>query len=71
MAITAVNPFDNTLAFMATNMQDGRFQQVLGVTIFKQVMDTEKEQAQALLEMMDSTPTPTLEGTGHIVNTAA
>ena len=56
---------------MATNMQDGRFQQVLGVTIFKQVMDTEKEQAQALLEMMDSTPTPTLEGTGHIVNTAA
>jgi hypothetical protein len=71
MAITAVNPFDNNLATMATNMQNGRFQQVLGVTIFKQVIDSEKAQAEALLQMMTSTPTPTLEGTGQIVNTGA
>jgi len=60
-------------------MQGGRFQREIGFAILKQIMDTQEMEAQALISMMapvslrggSSGPTPTVDGTGTIVNIGA
>jgi len=68
MAISGVNSMENSLASLATDMQGGSVQQKIGVAIVKQILDTQEIQAQAILKMMNSGPTPSLTGTGRIVN---
>jgi len=71
MAISGINSMENSMASMATGMQGGRIQQDISMAIVKQILDSQEMQAQALVKMMSSAPTPTLDGTGQIVNIAA
>jgi hypothetical protein len=50
-------------------MVDGAFQQKIGFEVLKQILNTQEAQAQALLKMIG--PTPTVDGTGAIINTGA
>jgi hypothetical protein len=68
MAISGVASMENSLASMATSMVGGNIQQKIGVAIVKQILDTQEMQVQALLQMMSNGPTPTVDGTGTMVN---
>jgi hypothetical protein len=68
MAISGVASMENSLASMATSMVGGSIQQKIGVAIVKQILDTQEMQVQALLQMMSNGPTPTVAGTGTMVN---
>ena len=59
------------MAAVATSLQGGRVQQEFGYTIVKQIMDSQKVMAEGLLNMMNSGPAPSLDGTGQIVNIGA
>jgi hypothetical protein len=71
MAISGVNSFENSLASMATSMAGGSSQQKIGVAILKQILQTQEMQVQALVQMMSTESTPTVDGTGTIVNIGA
>jgi hypothetical protein len=71
MAINGVNAMANSLASLATGMQGGRVQQQLGMTVLKQALDNQEMLAQALIQMVSSGPTLTMDGTGQIVNIGA
>lgn len=71
MAINGVNAMENSLASLATGMQGGRVQQQIGVAVLKQTLDNQEMLAQALIQMMNTGPTPTIDGTGQIVNIGA
>jgi hypothetical protein len=71
MAISGVNSMDNSLASLATSMQGGAFQQKIGVQILKNILDSQAMQGQELLKMISSGSSPTLDGTGKIVNIGA
>lgn len=59
------NPMNDGLANLATNMQSNSMGLQLSTTILKNVMDNQKQQGQALVKMINSTPS--LDGTGaHI-----
>jgi len=62
---------ESSLALMASAMQAVRVPQELGFSVLKQIMDTQANQAQALLQMINSGPSPTLDGTGQIINIGA
>ncbi len=70
MAINGVSIMQNSLASLATSMQSDYGKQNIGVAIMKQILDSQEMQAQALISMM-SAPTPTINGTGRIVNIRA
>ncbi len=59
------------MANLATNMQGGRATQEIGVAIVKQILDTQAMEAQLLVKMISSGPSPSLDGTGGIVNIGA
>jgi hypothetical protein len=71
MAISSINSMESSLALMASAMQEVRVPQELGFSVLKQIMDTQANQAQALLQMINSGPSPTLDGTGQIINIGA
>jgi len=71
MAINSINSMESSLAMMATAMQGTRVPQELGFSVLKQIMDTQSNQAQALLQMINSEPGPTVDGTGKIINIGA
>lgn len=61
---------ESSLASLATSMQGGRMQQEISVAILKQILDSQQNEAQMLLGMLGS-PSPSLDGTGQIVNIGA
>jgi len=71
MAINSINSMESSLAMMATAMQGTRVPQELGFSVLKQIMDTQSNQAQALLQMINSGPNQTVDGTGKIINIGA
>jgi len=71
MSISAVGTMENSLANMATGMVAGNIQQKFGFAILKEILNSQEMQAQALLKMMRAGPTPTVDGTGKIVNIGA
>lgn len=71
MAINGINSMENSLALMASAMQSVRIPQEIGFSVLKQIMDTQANQAQALIQMINSGPSPTVDGTGQIVNIGA
>ena len=71
MAISSINSMESSLAMMASAMQEVRVPQELGFSVLKQIMDTQANQAQALLQVINSGPSPTVDGTGKIINIGA
>lgn len=62
---------ESSLAATATAMQSTRIPREIGYSVLKQIMDSQAAQAQALVQMINNGPTPTLDGTGQIVNIGA
>jgi hypothetical protein len=71
MAISGINSMESSLATMASTMQSARVPQEIGFNVLKQIMDTQTDLAQALIQMINSGPTPTIDGTGKIINIGA
>jgi hypothetical protein len=50
----------NSMASMATNMKSDNVGGEIGAAILKQIMDMQKMQGEALVKMMQQTPSPDL-----------
>ncbi|GEM_PF-1127130 len=68
MAISGAS-MTNALAGMASDMHSQQIGLELATAVLKQIQDQQNMQAQALLEMIRNTPSPS--GTGQIVNIIA
>ncbi len=71
MNISAVSAFSDSLALMATNLQSEKIPQEIGTAVLKGILSTQKQQAEALIAMINSTSSTTADGTGRIVNVGA
>lgn len=71
MNVSSVNSMESSLAAAATAMQSTKIPREIGYSVLKQIMDSQAAQAQALVQMIDNGPTPTLDGTGQVVNIGA
>ena len=69
MNVSNVSSFDG-LAGMASNLRSGELGLQISAAIMKQVLDSQKQQGQALVEMISSN-TPSLNGTGSIIDVRA
>ena len=69
MTISAVSSMESSLANMSTGKVDGAIQQKIAVLVLKQILNTQEAQAKAILAMI--APTPTIDGSGKIVNIGA
>ena len=65
----AAASFSNSLASQATQMQASAIQQQLSVAVLKNTLDTQKQQANALVEMIRQTPL--VSGTGSLLDVRA
>jgi hypothetical protein len=61
MNITGVSMTDN-LATMATNLQSNNMSLQFGTAVMKNILDSQKQQGEALVRMINQTPS--LNGTG-------
>jgi hypothetical protein len=57
MAIGDVS-MSNTLASWATEMKGSNLASQIGVAVMKQIMDQQKQQGEAIIQMMQQTPRP-------------
>ncbi len=51
---------------MATSMQAEQFQYELGVTVLKNILDSQERAGQAIVNMINNSPS--LDGTGSIID---
>ena len=65
----AAASFSNSLASQATQMQASAIQQQLSVAMLKNTLDNQKQQANALVEMIRQTPSAS--GTGSLLDVRA
>jgi hypothetical protein len=70
MNIGSISSFEG-LAGMATNLHAGELGLQISTAIMKQVMDSEKQQAQALVRMIQSGTPPSPDGVGSILDVRA
>jgi hypothetical protein len=56
----------DSLVNMASNLQASKVAMQIGVAVLKQIQDQQKAQAQALINMISQTPS--LDGTGQVVD---
>jgi hypothetical protein len=68
MYVGAVS-FSNSLASQATQMQASAIQQQLSVAVLKNTLDNQKQQGNALVEMIRQTPS--VSGTGSLIDVRA
>ncbi len=52
-------------------MRGAQVMQQISVAVFKQQQDQQQRMADALIEMMRQTPSPSLEGTGQLIDVFA
>jgi hypothetical protein len=69
MNISSAGDFSNTIADMASDMKAGNLQLDITMAIFKQIQDSQQQQAAALINMMKQTQS--LTGTGRVVDVSA
>jgi hypothetical protein len=69
MNVSSTSSFSG-LAGMATNMRAGELGMQISMAVMKQALDSQKQQGQALVQMIQSS-TPSLNGTGSIVDIRA
>jgi hypothetical protein len=70
MDISAIGQGNSDLLTQANASGQG-IQQAIGMAITKQIQDVEKNQAQALVKMMENVPTPNDNGLGSVINIRA
>jgi hypothetical protein len=68
MDISGANALNNSLISAANSMQGGRLSLQIGTAVLKQIQNSQVNQAQALVQMINNSPTPTVNGTGSIIN---
>jgi hypothetical protein len=61
----------DSLASMATGMQGSNLSLQFSTAVMKKVMDSSKMQGDALVAMINQTPTASLTGTGTHINVQA
>jgi hypothetical protein len=62
MDISGVSSFSNGLAGQATGMKANQVQQAIQVSVLKQTMDQQKAAADAVVRMLQDSPTPRAAG---------
>jgi hypothetical protein len=62
MNISGVSDLSTALAGQATGMKAGQVQQAIQVSILKQTMDQQKAAADAIVGMLQNSPTPRAAG---------
>jgi len=70
MTIFAAGSMEGALASLGSQFQGDQLRLAIGAAVLKQVQDSQRQQAEALLEMMRNTPPP-VDGTGSIINLSA
>jgi hypothetical protein len=68
MDISGANALDNGIISSASRLQGERTSLQIGTAILKQIQNSQANQAQALIKMIDSAPSPAPDGTGSIIN---
>ncbi len=66
MNVSGVSMVDS-LAQSFTEMSVSRIQQQIAVSVMKEIQDSQQEQAAAILKMMQQ-PSPSLTGTGQLID---
>lgn len=69
MNISSVSSTTDSLAAAASNLQSGNIARQISVAVMKQVLDGQKQQGEALVQMIQNTPS--LDGTGSILDIRA
>jgi hypothetical protein len=70
MDISAIG--QNNMAMESQVSSTGKgIAQDISVAVMKQIQDNEKNQAQALIKMMENVPTPNNNGLGSVINIRA
>jgi hypothetical protein len=67
MNIGSISSFEG-LAGMATNLRAGDVGMQISAAVLKQALDTQKQQAQALVDMIQSSAPPSPDGAGRILD---
>lgn len=70
MNIGSISSFEG-LAGMAANLRAGDVGMQISAAVLKQALDTQKQQAQALVQMIQSGSPPSPDGTGRILDVRA
>jgi hypothetical protein len=68
MDISGANALNNGLISAANSLQGERLSLQIGTAVLKQIQNSQVNQAQALVQMINNSPTPTVNGTGSIIN---
>jgi len=60
--------YSTMMASTASELKSGQLISQISVAVFKQIQDQQQQQADMLIQMINQTPRPSLDGTGQIID---